>query len=45
MEIGVPAIVSEATFALAQERLEQNKRHSPRRTIEPTVDPVAKLQI
>jgi site-specific DNA recombinase len=37
MEIGVPAIVSEATFALAQERLEQNKRHSPRRTIEPTL--------
>jgi site-specific DNA recombinase len=37
MEIGVPAIVSDETFALAQERLEQNKRFSPRRTIEPTL--------
>ena len=37
MEIGVPAIVSDETFALAQERLEQNKRLSPRRTIEPTL--------
>ncbi len=37
MEIGVPEIVSEVTFALAQERLEQNKRLSPRRTIEPTL--------
>jgi site-specific DNA recombinase len=37
IEIPVPAIVSEEDFALAQERLEQNKRLSPRRTIEPTL--------
>jgi site-specific DNA recombinase len=37
IEIAVPALVSEQTFALAQEQLEQNKRHSPRRTIEPTL--------
>jgi len=37
IEISVPAIVSEKTFALAQERLVQNKRLSPRRTIEPTL--------
>jgi site-specific DNA recombinase len=37
IEIPVPAIVSEETFALAQERLEKNKRLSPRRTIEPTL--------
>jgi len=37
IEIPVPAIVREETFALAQERLEQNKRHSPRHTIEPTL--------
>ncbi|MHC4753007.1 MAG: recombinase family protein, partial [Planctomycetota bacterium] len=37
IEIPVPAIVSEERFALAQERLEQNKKHSPRRTIEPTL--------
>ena len=37
IEIPVPAIVDEDTFLLAQERLEQNKRHSPRRTIEPTL--------
>ena len=37
IEIAVPALVSEETFALAQEQLEQNKRHSPRRTIEPTL--------
>jgi site-specific DNA recombinase len=30
-------LVSEETFALAQEQLENNKRHSPRRTIEPTL--------
>ena len=29
--------MSEETFALAQEQLENNKRHSPRRTIEPTL--------
>jgi site-specific DNA recombinase len=33
----VPPIVSEETFALAQERLEQNKRFASRRTIEPTL--------
>lgn len=37
IEIPVPALVSDATFARAQEQLEQNKRHSPRRTIEPTL--------
>jgi site-specific DNA recombinase len=37
IEIPVPALVSESTFARAQEQLEQNKRHSPRRTIEPTL--------
>lgn len=37
IEIPVPAIVSEEIFALAEERLEQNKRFSPRRTIEPTL--------
>jgi len=29
--------LSEEMFALAQEQLEQNKRHSPRRTVEPTL--------
>jgi site-specific DNA recombinase len=37
IEIPVPALVSEATFALAQEQLEKNKRFSPRRTIEPSL--------
>lgn len=37
IEIPVPALVSEAAFALAQEQLQQNKRYSPRRTIEPTL--------
>ena len=37
VEIPVPALVSEEMFALAQEQLEKNKRHSPRRTIEPTL--------
>ena len=37
IEIPVPAIVRAATFELAQARLEQNKRFSPRRTIEPTL--------
>ena len=35
--IPVPALVSEATFALAQEQLERNKHFAPRRTIEPTL--------
>ena len=34
--VPVPA-VSEEMFALAQEQLEKNKHHSPRRTIEPTL--------
>src|ERR1700747_226573 len=36
IEIPVPALVSEATFALAQEQFEKNKRFSPRRNIEPS---------
>jgi rubrerythrin len=35
--VPVPARVSEEIFALAQEQLEKNKRHSPRRTVEPTL--------
>jgi site-specific DNA recombinase len=35
--IAVPPVVSEETFALAQERLEANKTHAPRRTITPSV--------
>ncbi|MCP3893357.1 MAG: recombinase family protein, partial [Bacteroides sp.] len=37
IEIPVPALVSKDIFQLAQERLQTNKRHSPRRTIEPTL--------
>jgi len=37
IEIPVPALVSEETFALAQENLEYNKRHGPRRTLEPSI--------
>jgi len=37
IEIPVPALVSEDTFKLAQEQLQRNKHHSPRRTIEPTL--------
>jgi site-specific DNA recombinase len=37
IEIAVPALVSEENFALAQEQLERNKHHSPRRTIEPSL--------
>jgi len=37
IEIPVPAIVSEDTFALAEERLADNKRFAPRRTIEPSI--------
>ena len=33
----MPALVSEEMFALAQEQLENNKKHSPRRTTEPTL--------
>jgi site-specific DNA recombinase len=37
IEVAVPALVTEEMFALAQEQLEKNKRHSPRRTVEPTL--------
>ena len=37
IEIAVPALVSDVTFALAQEQLEKNKRHSPRRTVAPSL--------
>ena len=35
--IPVPALVSETTFALAQEQLERNTRFAPRRTIAPSL--------
>jgi site-specific DNA recombinase len=37
IEISVPALVSESTFALAQEQLERNRHHSPRRTLDPSL--------
>jgi site-specific DNA recombinase len=37
IEVPVPALVSEEIFALAQEQLEKNRHHSPRRTVEPTL--------
>jgi site-specific DNA recombinase len=37
IEVPVPAIVSEATFALAGEHLADNKRFASRRTIEPSI--------
>jgi site-specific DNA recombinase len=37
IEIPVPAIVGEDTFALAAGRLADNKRFAPRRTIEPSI--------
>ena len=37
IEVPVPALVSEEMFALAQEQLEKNKHHSPRRTVEATL--------
>src|SRR5664279_3367249 len=37
IEVPVPALVSEELFALAQEQLETNKHHSPRRTVEPSL--------
>jgi site-specific DNA recombinase len=37
IEIAVPAIVADVTFARAQELLEQNKRFAPRRTAEPSI--------
>ncbi|WP_247321077.1 recombinase family protein [Bradyrhizobium sp. 141] len=36
IEIPVPTIISEETFALANELLEANKKHAPRRTITPS---------
>ena len=35
--IPVPALIAEDTFALAQERLQGNKKHAARRTIEPSI--------
>ena len=37
IEVPVPALVSEEMFAVAQEQLEKNKRHAPRRTVEPAL--------
>jgi site-specific DNA recombinase len=37
IEIPVPALVSEETFAWAQANLDYNKRQGPRRTIEPSI--------
>jgi site-specific DNA recombinase len=37
IEIPVPALVSEETFAWAQANLDYNKQHGPRRTIEPSI--------
>ena len=37
IQIPVPALVDPDTFALAQERLESNKKHASRRTIEPSI--------
>jgi site-specific DNA recombinase len=37
IEIAVPAIIDEEIFALAAERLQENKRFSARRTIEPNL--------
>ena len=37
IEVPVPALVTEEIFSLAQEQLQKNAHHSPRRTIEPTL--------
>jgi site-specific DNA recombinase len=37
IEITVPALVNEETFAFAQEQLEKNRHYSRRRTIQPTL--------
>ena len=37
IEISVPPLIDESTFALAAEQLEKNKRFSQRRTIEPSL--------
>ena len=37
IEVPVPPLVSEEVFAMAQEQLQKNAHHSPRRTVEPTL--------
>lgn len=37
IEIAVPALVDERSFDLAQERLQDNKKFAPRRTVEPSI--------
>jgi site-specific DNA recombinase len=37
IEIAVPPLISETTYALAQEQLEKNKQFSQRRTIQPSL--------
>jgi len=37
IQIPVPSLVDEETFALAQDRLADNKKHAARRTIEPSI--------
>ena len=37
IEIPVPPIICEETYALAAERLQSNKKHAPRRTVTPSV--------
>lgn len=37
IEIPVPALIGEDTFALAEEHLATNKKHAARRTIEPSI--------
>ena len=37
IQIPVPALVDERTFDLAQEQLQDNKKFSPRRTVEPSI--------
>jgi site-specific DNA recombinase len=37
IEVPVPPLISEEIFALAQEQLQKNMHHSPRRTLEPTL--------
>jgi site-specific DNA recombinase len=37
IEIPVPAIVNDTAFDLAHERLQDNKRFAPRRTVEPSI--------
>ncbi len=37
IQIPVPALVDECTFDLAQQRLQENKKFAPRRTVEPSI--------